>query len=204
MIRQLPLIPTIIVVAAASVMVALGFWQLGRADEKAAMIAEFEAAQEQGSFTSTPGASTLYHEAELTCSQVVGRTAISGRNANGRNGYVHVVQCTAPLALMPDEIVYDVVDEGPYDAEIVLGWSQGPQSPEWEPDTVRGVIAPGGELGWRLVADPPQAGLLANARPDPNDLPNNHLAYAGQWFFFAMTALVIYFFAVRSKLARRD
>jgi surfeit locus 1 family protein len=37
----------------------------------------------------------------------------------------------------------------------------------------------------RLVADPPLAGLAANAAPDPSDIPNNHLAYAVQWFLFA-------------------
>ena len=45
MIRQLPIIPTILVVAAAGMMVWLGFWQLGRAEEKAAMIAEFHEAK---------------------------------------------------------------------------------------------------------------------------------------------------------------
>jgi surfeit locus 1 family protein len=29
------------------------------------------------------------------------------------------------------------------------------------------------------------------------------MAYAGQWFFFALTALVIYFLAIRKKLAER-
>ena len=48
-----------------------------------------------------------------------------------------------------------------------------------------------------LVADPPVAGLQANAPPDPRDLPNNHMAYAFQWFFFAITALVIYGLALR-------
>jgi surfeit locus 1 family protein len=58
------------------------------------------------------------------------------------------------------------------------------------------MIAPGP----RLVAVPPQAGLSQLALPDPGDLPNNHLAYAGQWFFFALTALVIYGLAIRKKL----
>ena len=38
--RRIPLIPTILVIAAACVMVALGIWQLGRADEKGELIAE--------------------------------------------------------------------------------------------------------------------------------------------------------------------
>ena len=68
------------------------------------------------------------------------------------------------------------------------------------------VIAPGP----RLVADPPRAGLLPLQRPDPAELPNNHIAYAWQWFFFALTALVIYALAVRKRVlgqsnaARKD
>ena len=54
---------------------------------------------------------------------------------------------------------------------------------------------------WRIIANPPLAGLSANAVPDPSDLPNNHLAYAVQWFLFALTALVIYFLALRKRLA---
>ena len=42
------------------------------------------------------------------------------------------------------------------------------------------------------------AGMLL-APPDPGDLPNNHLMYAGQWFFFALTALVIYLLALRKR-----
>jgi surfeit locus 1 family protein len=60
---------------------------------------------------------------------------------------------------------------------------------------VRGVIAPGGVL----QAAQPVAGLAPLAPPDPSDLPNNHLAYAGQWFFFALTALVIYVLALRRR-----
>ena len=63
---------------------------------------------------------------------------------------------------------------------------------------VAGIIAPAGE-GIRLIADPPQAGLEPLAMPDPADLPDNHLAYAGQWFFFALTALVIYVLALRRR-----
>ena len=40
------------------------------------------------------------------------------------------------------------------------------------------------------------------AAPDPGDLPNNHLAYAGQWFLFALAAAVIYVLALRRR--RRD
>jgi cytochrome oxidase assembly protein ShyY1 len=33
-------------------------------------------------------------------------------------------------------------------------------------------------------------------------MPNNHLAYAVQWFLFAAIALIIYIIAVRRRLQR--
>jgi surfeit locus 1 family protein len=51
------------------------------------------------------------------------------------------------------------------------------------------------------VAAPPLAGLEANAIPDPAEIPNNHFAYAVQWFVFAATALVIYGLALRKRRA---
>ena len=81
-------------------------------------------------------------------------------------------------------------------ALVVLGWSRSPAEAVWNSGTLSGIVAPGP----RLVADPPVAGLGANARPDPTDLPNNHLSYAAQWFLFAATALVIYGLALRKRM----
>ena len=47
-----------------------------------------------------------------------------------------------------------------------------------------------------LVADTPAAGLEANPSPDIDAVPNNHLAYAVQWFLFAAIAAIIYALAV--------
>ena len=44
MLKRLPLIPTLLVLAAVAVMVRLGFWQLDRMHQKDAMVAEFTAA----------------------------------------------------------------------------------------------------------------------------------------------------------------
>ena len=82
-------------------------------------------------------------------------------------------------------------------ARVALGWSRDPKDPVWNGGVVQGVVAPGP----RLVADPPLAGLQANFRPDPADIPNNHLSYAVQWFLFAATALVIYAIALWKRLA---
>ena len=189
MIRQLPVIPTIVVVAAAATMVWLGFWQLGRAEEKAELIARYEAASADDSMVTFPSGNeiddSLYRRSLVTCESVSSIQATAGTAANGAKGWAHRAQCRFA--------------EGGWGA-VDLGFSQDPNSPDWQGGEVEGRIAP----DLRLVADPPQAGLYPLAKPDPNDLPNNHLAYAGQWFFFALTALVIYGFAVRSRLAKRD
>ena len=56
----------------------------------------------------------------------------------------------------------------------------------------------------RLVADRAPAGLepLNAAEPRP-PIPNNHLFYAIQWFFFAAVAVLIYALALRGKWAAR-
>lgn len=198
MIRPLPIIPTILVVAAAATMVWLGFWQLGRADEKAAMIAEFEAKAGLPEIVDIEaGASDLvYRQVRFKCESPSDWQAISGRNAAGRSGFAHRYWCTfSPLGFDTSEpLIVTYAD---------IGWSVSPAEPNFEGGTVKGTLVALGD-DFKVVASEPLAGLQPLAKPDPGDLPNNHLAYAGQWFFFALTALVIYFFAVRSRLARRD
>ena len=41
---RVPILPTLVVAAAIATMIALGIWQLGRMDEKAALIARAEQA----------------------------------------------------------------------------------------------------------------------------------------------------------------
>jgi surfeit locus 1 family protein len=181
--RRIPIIPTIVVIAAVLTMIGLGVWQLGRMDEKAALIERHEAAlgsdQPLRALPSDPLAN-LYRRAPFDCARVTGWNAISGRNDRDQAGYVHIASCPG--------------------GDVVAGWSRDPSLlPEWAGGPVIGMIAPGGEAGWRLVADPALAGLEPNAAPDPADTPNNHLAYAGQWFFFALTALVIYVLALRRR-----
>lgn len=183
--RDLPIIPTIIVLAAVATMIALGFWQLDRLQQKEALLARYAAAQVDDAAIPYPqGAAaigeSLYRRSTFDCAKVTNIRSVSGVSAKGASGWAHIARCTLP-------------DGG--DGQIALGWSQNPQAPAYTGGLVAGIIAPGG----RIVADPPLAGLEALAKPDPADIPNNHLAYAGQWFFFALTALVIYFLAVRRR-----
>ena len=186
--RELPVIATIVVLAAVATMIALGFWQLGRLQEKEAQLAIYSAAQNDISEIAYPGNSAgleaaLYRRSSFECAQVTDILSVSGTSANGRSGWAHKAICTLPDATR---------------GEVALGWSRDPAAPEYSGGKVTGIIAPGG----RIVADPPLAGLESLAKPDPADIPNNHLAYAGQWFFFAITALVIFFLAVRRRRGR--
>lgn len=184
-IRDLPIIATIIVLAAVATMIALGFWQLGRLDQKEAQLAIYSAAQNDSSEVAYPRdekslEAALYRRSGFECTQVTGIRSVSGSSAKGGSGWAHKAECTLP-------------DGGK--GEVALGWSRDPAAPEYAGGKVTGIIAPGG----RIVADPPLAGLEPLAKPDPADIPNNHLAYAGQWFFFALTALVIFILAVRRR-----
>ncbi len=187
MIGRLPVVPTVLVLVAVGVMIRLGLWQLERRDEKAAMLAHYEAAASDQSVVRWPVdeqgvADLLYRRARVVCDTVGATSAIAGQGADGEAGLAITANC---------------LTDGGQNVMVVLGWSREPLVPEWEGGEVAGVIAPGP----RLVADPPQAGLAANAVPDPSAIPNNHLSYAVQWFFFALTALVIYALAVRKRLA---
>lgn len=185
--RAVPIFATAIVLVAVSVMIALGVWQLHRADWKADLIARYENTliiSEIVPYPVAPAdqATGLYRRSAIVCDDVVGRSAISGRSKSGQAGWTQLAQC---------KTAYGV-------AEVALGWSRDPAPAPWAGGDVGGLIAPAGK-GVRLIADPPLAGLGALARPDPRDMPNNHFAYAMQWFFFAATALIIFVLAARKK-----
>lgn len=185
---RVPFLPTIIVILAAATMVALGVWQLGRADEKAALLASYEAAGESAALVEFPlagdGSDLLFRRSALNCMRVTRSEPVAGTAANGAKGWAMRVTCVTGNGT---QVLVD------------LGFTRDLSMPEWSGGPVVGVIAPGP----RLVADPPAANLYPLAKPDPGDLPNNHLSYAVQWFIFAATALVIYTIAVRARMKKR-
>lgn len=191
MTRKIPVLPTLLVLIAVAVMIALGFWQLRRMHEKELLLADYATAGRTSVEVPWPTDSrvderVLYRHSRVLCGKVVARSSIPGHNAQGQSGMAQVVDCA-----LADGTV----------ARVVLGWSLEPVAGQgWQGGLVRGVLAPGP----RLVADPPLAGLQANAVPDASGVPNNHLAYAVQWFFFAATALVIYALALRKRASPRD
>ena len=180
MMQRLPLFPTLVVAAAVLTMIGLGIWQLGRMEEKEALLARYEAAAKNAGDAAFPlagdGAEVWFRRSSVSCDQVEKIEAVAGTSARGQKGWVQRATCASG-------------------ALVDIGFAREFSAAEWTGGTVTGVIAPGP----RLIADPPVGGLSAMAPPDPGDLPNNHLAYAGQWFFFAITALVIYVLALRRR-----
>ena len=194
MIRRLPLVPTLVVLAAVAVMVALGFWQLDRRQQKEAQLARWAMARTQPptAWPAVPPAddSLLYRRAEGFCLQVTAVSARAGERRDGQPGWRHIARCSTGA-------------EGPGMA-VDIGWSRSPETPaKWIGGKVSGIIGRDRDTKILLVADTPAPGLAPSAYPDPANEPNNHLAYAVQWFFFAVTALVIYALALRHR-GRRD
>ncbi len=182
---RFPILPTAIVAVAVVTMIALGFWQLGRADTKAAMIAEYGAIPADAPIvplTNDNLGEAVYRPVAFDCLEVASIRSTAGTSARGGKGWEHVAQC--PLG-----------ENAARTVEVALGWSKEANAPEWRGGAVTGVLGQNA----KVVADPPLAGLAQLAKPDPADLPNNHLAYAGQWFLFALTALVIYVLALRYR-----
>jgi len=190
--HPLPVFATIVVLIAAATMVGLGVWQLDRMAWKENLLARYDAALMLDDSVDWPSQDqaledAYYRRSSVTCASDAQVTAIAGRNADGEAGWAHIVECLTG-------------DGSP--AAIQLGWNRNPAPVAYDGAPAVGRIAPYGD-SVRLVADPPLAGLEANAEPDPSEIPNNHLAYAIQWFFFAVTALVIYALALKRRLARK-
>ncbi|MGN6689611.1 MAG: SURF1 family protein [Sphingopyxis sp.] len=203
--RRWPVIPTIIVSCAVAAMVALGVWQLQRKGEKEALIALYERNMAMSSLVAYPKLppvpdALLFRKSSVVCLEPVRWDPRSGTDRKGNSGIRMIADCRTGA-------------EGP-GVLVDVGTSDDFTPPKWSGGTVQGTVVPGPEQPTlvarlmgnavparaMLVADTPVAGLRASAVPSGADVPNNHLAYAFQWFFFAAVALIIYALAVRRRL----
>jgi surfeit locus 1 family protein len=196
--RRIPILPTILVTLAMAAMIGLGLWQLlDRLPKKEAFLVQLAAnpAKPPMAFPRVPDETLLFRRASGFCLQP---TEIKLAGA-GKSGFRAIAQCRTGA-------------EGP-GMIVQLGTTRDPMAKvAWTGGEVSGYIshAPDGRslIGslfdhtpqrLMLVADTPQAGLSPNAKPDIASVPNNHLAYAGQWFFFAAIAAIIYTLALRRR-----
>ncbi|RZM12206.1 MAG: SURF1 family protein [Sphingomonas sp.] len=191
--RRVPIIPTIVVGVAVALMIALGLWQLlDRLPRKEAFLRQLAAnpAKPPIPFARADGDAFLFRRATATCTPPV---AIRLAGA-GASGYRAIATCAGGTA-------------------VQLGTTRDPNAkPRWDGGIVSGSIAhaPTGQslIGAAfsperppllLVAAPPLAGLQPNPVSSVDSVPNSHLAYAGQWFFFAAVAAIIYALALRRR-----
>ncbi|HYE28539.1 MAG TPA: SURF1 family cytochrome oxidase biogenesis protein [Allosphingosinicella sp.] len=203
---RFPFLPTLLVAAAVATMIALGLWQLRRAEEREAQRVRYERNLVLPPMALPSGAvadpTLLYRRATAFCLEVAAWRQSGGKSASGRGGTRFIADCRTGA-------------EGPGFAADV-GVSADPRAkPSWRGGEVTGRIVaepPTGGLLDRLigkaspprpmiVAERPAAGLEASAPPVP-PVANNSLFYAFQWFFFAAAAAIIYLLALRRRQSR--
>ncbi|KPF73508.1 hypothetical protein IP88_09280 [alpha proteobacterium AAP81b] len=194
--RRLPLVPTLMTLVIAVTCLALGVWQLQRREWKHDLIARAGTAVSQplleprDYYRAMIGeASVQYRRAELPCSPgtVLPYDLRGGANRAGQSGFLVLVSCRP--------------NRKPPDIVAVAGWTARPDAaalPVTVDTVFRGIIIerPYGRAKARplfmLIPDTAVPPLQPAAQPTPDDLPDNHLSYALQWFAFAVTVVVIY------------
>lgn len=198
--RRLPLVPTLIVALAVATMIALGLWQLRRAEWKEHLLAQYAAAASLPALDLDPliarGAATpplAYRRVLATCTARDVQPELRGWSSrDGRGGTAYLVPCRPGADGLGGRLL------------VNLGWS-------YVPDTRLRLSAEGLIAGHLGGDEPGQPLILTTATATPpltpsraassEDIPNNHLSYAFQWFFFAATAVVIYLLALRRRRA---
>lgn len=193
---RVPVIPTIVVALAVTVMIALGLWQLlVRLPEKEAYLAQLAAnpARPPIAFPAAPDDRLLFRRATGRCDTPASIRLVGA----GKLGYRAIADCAGPGAGMavqlgttrdlnakvvwPGGNVEGYLTHAPDARPLLAGlWDRSPKR-------------------LLLVATPAVAGLGPNTPPDIGNVPNSHLAYAGQWFFFAAIASIIYALALRRR-----
>lgn len=194
MMRRVPVLASVLVLAAVAVMVALGVWQLGRLGQKEAELAKLKQNM-AGPAVAFPknryDQTFLFRSSFLDCHKP-GEFAIEGA---GKAGYRIIATCDGGAKVQLGTTK---------DPHIKVKWGGGRvtgsigQVPDPRPIIVTAFDRTPREL--KLIADKPLAGLAENPPRSISEIPNNHLAYAVQWFLFALTAAVIYVVALRKRL----
>jgi surfeit locus 1 family protein len=198
--RRLPLVATLIVALAVTAMIALGIWQLRRAEWKERLLADYAAAAAMPAVDLDPlldGRPALpplsFRRALVTCHAEGARPDVhAGRNRADRVGQVYVVPCRPGADGLAGRI------------RVNAGWSV--QIDNALRPSLRGIVA--GRLG-AVGEDGPIVLTAATAAPplvpaspaSIESIPNNHRFYAFQWFFFAAAAALIYWLALRRRNA---
>ena len=201
--RRLPLFPTLLTLVMLAMLISLGVWQLERRTWKHELIIRLQAAATQPLLEPVDfmramrqEASVQYRRAELPCSpgDVLPYDLKGGSSAGGVSGYLVLVSCRT--------------NRKPPDIVAVAGWTQRPDAlaiPLHVDTVFKGLIIerPYGQAQARpqfmLIPDTAVAPLQVSRMPSPEELPDNHLSYAGQWFALAAVLATIYGLWLRKR-----
>jgi surfeit locus 1 family protein len=203
MTRRFPVVATIVVALAIAAMLALGIWQLQRLGQKEAALRLYAANLEKPPVAfpaSATGDSNLFRRSGGNCLQVVRWSKEGGRAADGTVGYRQLAHCRTGA-------------EGP-GMTVDVGVTTDPNyRPVWPGSAVTGTITHAADhraliatafdtapQTLILIADTAAPGLHVTQKPGLGSVPNNHFAYAMQWFLFAAVAAIIYALALRRRM----
>ncbi|KTF70757.1 SURF1 family protein [Sphingomonas sp. HT-1] len=199
--RRIPLIPTILVALAVAAMIALGVWQLQRRGEKHAALQLYAANLLLPTIRfdgHTDDPALLFRHARSACIAVLDWQRQGGRGTQGLQGWRQIATCRTPEGtLLPVDMG---VTRDPLFRPV---WAGGAVSgtlthaPDHRPLIASAFSSEPRTL--MLVSDRAAPGLEPSAPPDLSSIPNNHLAYAVQWFLFAGVAVIIYVLALRVR-----
>lgn len=196
--KRLPILPTLIVAGAVTVMIALGIWQLRRAEWKDRLLADYSVAATMPALdldpllaSGRPPPPLAFRRVLVSCHAANAAPEWrGGRSRAGQSGYVALLPCRPRANGLAGRIV------------VNAGWAALPDRDRRL--SLAGITA--GTLGADeqgepliLTAATPAAPLAASAPARIEDVPNNHRAYAAQWFFFAAVAVLIYLLALRRR-----
>lgn len=199
--RRLPILPTLIVALAVAAMIALGIWQLRRAEWKERLLAEYMAAAGMPALDldplldgQSPPPPLAFRRVLVTChardAEAEPRT---GRNLRDETGQVFLVPCRPGADGLAGRLL------------VNAGWA--PRHDAVRRLTLDGLLA--GRIGTAeegesivvtaATATPPlQPGMPLSIEA----IPNNHRGYAFTWFAFAAIAIAIYVLALRGRRRR--
>jgi surfeit locus 1 family protein len=203
-IRRLPVIPTIITAIGILILCGLGKWQLDRRAWKHDLMERLAAAPNLPEVTPEEfraammgDGSVQYRRASIDCHAGPKKPydLRPGSSARGTSGFYVIVSCRP--------------NNRPPDIVAVAGWTKRVDAKDQTltlDHQFTGVVIerPYGDLPGRprfmLIPDQAIAPLGRPLQPRAADLPDNHLAYAGQWFGLAIALAAIYGLWLRRRM----
>jgi cytochrome oxidase assembly protein ShyY1 len=207
--RRVPIFASLVVLLAVLTMVGLGFWQIRRAHWKEGLLVRYQAGAQASALNGLPVDMTIddlsFRKTRLGCRIVTPILQLGGANAAGQTGFRNIAGCQLDdgRTIMAD-IGWSAINSGKPDPRSGLKIEAAGRL---IPDTVLAGRIFGDRAGSAvpllIVLDRPVSGLEPSVAPSIAEIPNNHRAYAAQWFLFAATALIIYVLALRRRYKTR-